>query len=89
FIRKRGDQYTLVVTPRFFTRIIGPGEMLPNKRKLKNGALVLPDKMPEDWLDVFTGRRLKIFGRRSLELATVFDSFPVALPQVVYNGLNY
>ncbi|MFC2021212.1 malto-oligosyltrehalose synthase [Chloroflexota bacterium] len=83
FIRQWGDRYALTVAPRFFTRITAPGKMVPDKSKLADVALVLPDDMPRDWQDVFTGRRLKVPPSLRLGLNTVLDSFPVALLQGV------
>jgi maltooligosyltrehalose synthase len=45
-------------------------------------ALVLPEDAPERWLNIFTGEELRVFsseGKRLLRLASVFQTFPLAL----------
>jgi (1->4)-alpha-D-glucan 1-alpha-D-glucosylmutase len=86
FLRKKDDEFALVVVPRFSVSLLhtgGGGSIESNKSRLGwnldwlETYVRLPDGTPADWTDVFTGRALHFSAK--LPLSEVLSGFPVAL----------
>jgi (1->4)-alpha-D-glucan 1-alpha-D-glucosylmutase len=80
FARIKGDRWTLTFVPRLITGLV-PADTLPCGRKVwENDILLLPEDAPEDWLNIFTGEKLKVSDRqKGLSLSDIFHTFPVSL----------
>jgi (1->4)-alpha-D-glucan 1-alpha-D-glucosylmutase len=82
FARRKDGAWVLVVAPRLITQLLKP-ELPPLTAETWGAtALVLPEDAPERWLNIFTGEELRVFsseGKRLLRLASVFQTFPLAL----------
>ena len=82
FARQRGEIGALVAVPRLITPILKPERPPLGEETWGFSALVLPEGVPECWLNIFTGEELSVIlseGRNLLPLAKVFQSFPLAL----------
>lgn len=80
FARRRGDSWTLVVVPRFPSRLVKPGCWPLGKGAWGGSSISLPPGAPASWRNVFTGETVRASpatGR--LYLCEILDSFPVAL----------
>jgi (1->4)-alpha-D-glucan 1-alpha-D-glucosylmutase len=78
FLRRYGESYALAAAPRFFAGLTR-GERWPvGEGVWGNDRLVMPRGAPAEWLNVFTGEKVRHDGR-SLYLREVFNRFPVAL----------
>lgn len=82
FLRRRGDECTLTITPRL---VAGFGE----KPGWGDTVLVLPPELAQSrWRDVLTGRNTVVpdqQGRPALRLAEMLSHFPMALLTVEEN----
>jgi (1->4)-alpha-D-glucan 1-alpha-D-glucosylmutase len=82
FARRRGKDWAIAAAARFFTRLARPGEAPVGRKVWGEGALALPPKAPEQWVDIFTGETVAAepsAGVRGLPLAKIFRRLPVAL----------
>jgi (1->4)-alpha-D-glucan 1-alpha-D-glucosylmutase len=80
FVRRRQTGCALVVIPRLLTKLVRVGTMPVGQDIWGEDLLLLPDGMPERWLNVFTGEKLKVSGSNyRLRLSDVLRRFPVAL----------
>jgi len=80
FARCRGEEYALVVVPRLLTKLVRVGAIPVGQDVWGEDLLLLPDGVPERWLNVFTGEKLKVFGtKKGLRLSDILRRFPVAL----------
>jgi (1->4)-alpha-D-glucan 1-alpha-D-glucosylmutase len=83
FARRSQKQWALSVTPRFFTRLVDPGQPPLGREVWGSTGLLLPRGVPALWKNVLTGQSVKVKAtagnQNRLPLASVFESFPVAL----------
>ncbi|HZD41559.1 MAG TPA: malto-oligosyltrehalose synthase, partial [Terriglobales bacterium] len=82
FGRRSGEDWALVLVPRYVTRLCAPGQIPAGESCWGETALVLPKEAPERWRQVFTGEALTAVSagtRKLLALRQVFETFPVAL----------
>jgi (1->4)-alpha-D-glucan 1-alpha-D-glucosylmutase len=87
FLRKNGAEFALTVVPRFPVSLLhigGGGSAESNRSRLRwnpgwlETYVRLPDGVPADWSDVFTGRALHSSSAK-LPLSEALGDFPVAL----------
>jgi len=79
FARHRQTGYAVVVIPRLLTRLVGVGAIPVGQDIWGEDLLLLPDGVPECWLNVFTGEKLKVSGmKKGLKLSDILRRFPVA-----------
>jgi (1->4)-alpha-D-glucan 1-alpha-D-glucosylmutase len=80
FLRRHEGAMALVVVPCLLTRLLPDITQLPLGKVWADSRVLLPADAPRIFRNVFTGEVLNIAGDdRALNLATVFDRFPVAL----------
>jgi (1->4)-alpha-D-glucan 1-alpha-D-glucosylmutase len=80
FIRHSQTGYALVIIPRLLTRLVHVGVMPVGQDVWGEDLLLLPDSVPELWLNAHTGEKFKVSGtKRSLRLSDVLGIFPMAL----------
>jgi len=83
FARRVQKQWVVSVAPRFFTRLVDPGQPPLGSDVWGSSALSLPRGAPLTWRNVLTGQLVNAksaAGHQSrLSLATLFKTFPVAL----------
>jgi len=82
FGRRAGDDWALVLVPRYVTRLCDPPQVPVGESCWGETALVLPKEAPERWLQLFTGESIKTLNsgtRRLVLLREVLGTFPVAL----------
>jgi (1->4)-alpha-D-glucan 1-alpha-D-glucosylmutase len=87
FLRHDANQYALTAVPRLTTRLTTRGRFPLGERAWKQTMLTLPDDAPDEWVDVFSGVRLRTevsdAGKKQLLAGKAFEMFPVALLQGV------
>ncbi|MGE5750747.1 MAG: malto-oligosyltrehalose synthase, partial [Nitrospirota bacterium] len=85
FARRLGNTSTIVVVPRFLTRLISGSEsMALDKAPWEDTHLVLPDaEMVLHYRNIFTNEIVSANaqqeGKQALALTSIFENFPVAL----------
>jgi len=80
FIRHKGGKWLLVVIPRLLTKLVNVGTIPVGREVWGDDLLVLPEEVPEHWLNIFTGEKLTVSSARNiLPLYTILSTFPVAL----------
>jgi (1->4)-alpha-D-glucan 1-alpha-D-glucosylmutase len=83
FARRVQKEWVVSVAPRFFTHLVDPGQPPFGRDVWGSSALPLPRGAPLIWKNVLTGGVVKAKGaagqQNRLSLASVFESFPVAL----------
>ncbi|UCB42774.1 MAG: malto-oligosyltrehalose synthase [Dehalococcoidales bacterium] len=80
FARCRGEEYALVIIPRLFTKLVRAGMIPVGQEVWGEDLLLLPNSVPDQWLNVFTGEKLKVSNTQwSLRISDVLARFPVAL----------
>ncbi len=82
FARRRDTAWMIVVTPRLLYPLTEREQAPLGQAIWENSALLLPREAPVRWLNVLTDEELEAGaadGRKSLPLASIFTSFPVAL----------
>jgi (1->4)-alpha-D-glucan 1-alpha-D-glucosylmutase len=78
--RRRGEEYALVIVPRLLTKLVRVGVIPVGREAWGEDLLLLPEGVPEHWLNSFTGEKLKVSGSKNgLKLSDILYSFPVAL----------
>jgi (1->4)-alpha-D-glucan 1-alpha-D-glucosylmutase len=83
FARRRGDEWAVVVVPRFLTTLTALEKMPLGRRFWKDSAVVLPGDAPTEWHNVITGEMIRS-NRGSnqaagIQFSDILKSFPVAL----------
>ena len=78
FVRRLGDEWALVVVPRFVARFSALEKMPLGRKAWGDAALTLEDGAPQSWVSAITGEHLS-GAANVLSVADVFSSFPVAL----------
>jgi len=79
FARCKGETWVIIAIPRLMTKLVRVGAMPVGQRVWGDDLLILPEGMPERWLNTFTGESLKISGAGGgLPLSSVLSTFPVA-----------
>ena len=82
FARQTGNAWALVAVPRLITKLVTEERPPLGEETWGSSALVLPEDAPDCWLNILTGEELKVIlseQRKLLPLASVFQSFPLAL----------
>jgi len=80
FARCKGETWVIIAIPRLMTKLVRVGAMPVGQRVWGDDLLLLPEGVPEHWLNIFTGESLKISGAGGgLPLSSVLGTFPVAL----------
>jgi (1->4)-alpha-D-glucan 1-alpha-D-glucosylmutase len=81
FARVSGASCALVVVPRLVATLLNAEERVPlGPQVWGDTALMLPPDLPAArWTNTFTGEVFDTPADRTLRLAQVFNSFPVAL----------
>ncbi|HEY98366.1 MAG TPA: malto-oligosyltrehalose synthase [Dehalococcoidia bacterium] len=77
FIRRYGDRWSLVVVPRFFTKLVEVDGLLTGKRVWREDRVILPDDAPRDWHNAFTDENIS--SDKGIALADLFSKFPIAM----------
>jgi len=80
FARHRQGRWALVIIPRLLTKLVHVGAIPVGQDVWGEDLLLLPDGVPEHWLNIFTGERLGISDtKKGLRLSDILCRFPVAL----------
>jgi len=80
FGRHKSGVWVLVVVPRLLTKLVRVGAIPVGQDVWKEDLLLLPDAVPECWLNIFTGEKLRIPSTgKELPLSRILSIFPVAL----------
>jgi (1->4)-alpha-D-glucan 1-alpha-D-glucosylmutase len=79
FARRSGNKWAISVVPRRTTGLVPPDESPVGSTAWGDTRVVLPNGAPSTWVDVISGNRVTLAGDRSLGLAEVFASAPVAV----------
>jgi (1->4)-alpha-D-glucan 1-alpha-D-glucosylmutase len=88
FARRHGEKWALVVAPRLLARLARPGRPPLGKRVWGEDSLLLPEGVPEEWLNGFTGDTIQVSSEtQKASLSAIFDQFPVALLLGTVGGL--
>jgi (1->4)-alpha-D-glucan 1-alpha-D-glucosylmutase len=77
--RRRGDEWAVVVAPRFLTSLSALEKMPLGRRFWKDSALVLPGDAPIDWRNVLTNEIIRADEATGVQFSDILKSFPVAL----------
>ena len=81
FGRRKGEMWTLVVVPRLLTKLVRVGTLPLGRRVWGDDLIILPEGVPEHWLNTFTGETTcpSSYTRREMRLSSILNIFPVAL----------
>jgi (1->4)-alpha-D-glucan 1-alpha-D-glucosylmutase len=82
FLRRHEGKWALAAAPRLMTRLAAPGAPPVGDAVWGKNTLDLPAEAPNRWINIFTGEETEAGtgeGGKTLKLAEVFKSFPVAL----------
>jgi (1->4)-alpha-D-glucan 1-alpha-D-glucosylmutase len=81
FVRMAGDECVLIVVPRLIATLVPSGDRPPTGSQVwGETALLLPPELPAaGWTNVMTGEVIESPGDRTLPVAGILGSFPVAL----------
>ena len=80
FARCKGETWVIIAIPRLMTKLVRVGAMPVGQRVWGDDLLILPEGVPECWLNIFTGESLKTSGvGGGLPLSSVLSTFSVAL----------
>jgi len=80
FLRQRGKSCALVVIPRLLSKLVRVGFAPVGRDVWGKDLLILPDGVPESWLNSFTGEKIKACGTTGgLKISDILHKFPVAL----------
>jgi (1->4)-alpha-D-glucan 1-alpha-D-glucosylmutase len=77
FARHYQQQWCLVVVPLLLAQLIKEGVLPLGQEVWQDTAVILPEGAPSEWQQVF-GQET-VTGSGSLQVATIFKNFPVAL----------
>jgi (1->4)-alpha-D-glucan 1-alpha-D-glucosylmutase len=76
FARNAGDSWALIIAPRFLTSLVDSQNLPLGPRIWEDTCLLLPEKIPLLWVDIFSARIIR--GGQSIMLSEVLKHFPVA-----------
>jgi len=80
FVRRREGRCALIVIPRLLTKLVRVGVIPVGQEVWGEDMLLLPDGVPERWLNSFTEEKLRVSSTTNgLKLCDVLRTFPVAL----------
>jgi len=80
FARNMGEKWAVTVVPVFLTKLVEVGGLPCGQKVWGDDIILLPGDAPGYWLNVFTGERLRVFGKqKGLYISEIFNIFPVAL----------
>src|SRR5207248_5638030 len=79
FARRRGDEWAVVVAPRFLTSLTALEKMPVGRRFWKDSAITLPGDAPQGWRNVLTGEIIRSEQATGVQFSDALRSFPVAL----------
>jgi (1->4)-alpha-D-glucan 1-alpha-D-glucosylmutase len=90
FARHLENQWVIVAVPRLSCHLVEPWDYPLNRHVWGKDTLVLPDKTPSDWVNVVTGETMNQKEEAHMQLAQVFNTFPLALltSQYIRPGLE-
>jgi (1->4)-alpha-D-glucan 1-alpha-D-glucosylmutase len=77
FARKHGDEWAVVVVPRFLTAVAAEGEYPLGKEKWKDTRILFPVDARQAWINTLTGEEME--GHGSLPVGDLLRAFPVSL----------
>jgi len=78
FARHAGAAWLVAVAPRFTMRLSAEKAPL-GKRVWRDTEICLPENAPRRWLNVLTGKTVRVSEMKKIPLATALHRFPVAL----------
>lgn len=80
FSRHKEGTWVLVVIPRLLTRLVDAGTFPLGEKVWGSDQLILPDGVPEKWLNSLTGENLQVSGQeKGLLLSDILSTLPLAL----------
>ena len=82
FARRLENTWVVVVVARLFTEILSAGDISFDQEVWQESVLSLPHDAPKDFLNIFTGERVKSIlddQSKSLPLANLLQKLRVAL----------
>jgi len=77
FARKYGQQWAVVIAPRFLSRLVQEGTFPLGSQVWQDTAVVMPDGAPAQWRNVITNEVLSL--GNALPVGEVLLNFPVAM----------
>ena len=77
FAREDAGSWSLTMAPRFLTALVGDGELPLGREVWDDTEIILPDRAPSAWTDVFTDQ--PVFTNNSYSVGQALEHFPVAL----------
>ncbi len=77
FARKYGQQWAVVIVPRFLSHLVQEGDFPLGRQVWQDTGVVMPDGAPAHWQNVITGEVLS--AGRTLLVGEALRRFPVAL----------
>jgi (1->4)-alpha-D-glucan 1-alpha-D-glucosylmutase len=77
FARKYGQQWALVIAPRFLSHLVQEGDFPMGRQVWQDSEVVMPDGAPAQWRNVITNEVLSV--GKALPVGDALLSFPVAL----------
>jgi (1->4)-alpha-D-glucan 1-alpha-D-glucosylmutase len=77
FARKYGQQWAMVIAPRFLSHLVEEGDFPLGRHVWQDTEVVMPDGAPAQWRNVITSKVLS--AGKTLPVGEVLLGFPVAL----------
>ncbi|MGI8741909.1 MAG: malto-oligosyltrehalose synthase [Bryobacteraceae bacterium] len=79
FARRCGDEWAIVLVPRFLTSLTALEKMPLGRRFWKDSAIRLPDDAPVTWRNILTGETVAGSLTTGIQLSDALRLFPVAV----------
>ena len=80
FVRSKGEKWFIIAIPRLTTMLVRTGAMPVGQGVWGDDLLILPEGVPERWLNIFTVETLEVSSTgKGIALSSVLNTFPVAL----------
>ena len=86
FARKYGQQWALVIAPRFFSHLIQEGDFPLGRKVWQDTEVTMPDGAPAAWRNLITNEVFS--GGKTLSVGDILRGFPVALLEGHSNELH-
>lgn len=77
FARTVGDTMAIAVAPRFYTKLVQPGEFPVGEKIWADTQIKLPQGSPSNWRNAITNQTVS--GNDTIAIAQILQHFPVAL----------
>jgi malto-oligosyltrehalose synthase/4-alpha-glucanotransferase len=78
FARHHKEKWHLTILPFYFSSLSESNQLIcPNEIDWKNTRIVMPEKSPSDWINVFTGRPYST--SRDISVSEIFEMAPVGI----------